>query len=222
MYSRGELFMRSREGHFGVYFSSCVATRETNTKITLEWAHKQFATRVHTLFYFLHDITNPQVALKRGSPHNISVFHSLALRSADDVTIDWRWRHNDRQLRREHVTSDIELVGYRFHSRRYSRPIAQEKAHVPFHFIMTISGLVAPYSDIDLGEYWLRSWLGAVWTDAHLSLVTSGDFRLWALLQKLPKAPTINICFTINYLNFVEISQRKMSWGSVSDVTVVS
>ena len=58
-YSRGELFMRSREGYFGVYFPSCVATREINTKITLEWAHKQFVTRVHTLFYFLHDITSP-------------------------------------------------------------------------------------------------------------------------------------------------------------------
>ena len=28
-------------------------------KITLEWAHKQFVTRVHTLFYFLHDIMHP-------------------------------------------------------------------------------------------------------------------------------------------------------------------
>ena len=31
------------------------ATREINTKITLEWAHKQFATRVHTLFY-IYDV----------------------------------------------------------------------------------------------------------------------------------------------------------------------
>ena len=33
-------------------FISCTvcATREINTKITLLWAHKQFATRVHTLF----------------------------------------------------------------------------------------------------------------------------------------------------------------------------
>ena len=59
MYVLAWLFMRSREGYFGVYFPSCVATREINTKITIEWAHKQFATRVHTLFYFLQDITNP-------------------------------------------------------------------------------------------------------------------------------------------------------------------
>ena len=43
---------------FGVYFLICEATREMNTKMTLEWAQKQFVTRVHTLSYFLHDITN--------------------------------------------------------------------------------------------------------------------------------------------------------------------
>ena len=30
-----------------------------NTKMILEWTYKQFVTRVHTLFYFLQDITNP-------------------------------------------------------------------------------------------------------------------------------------------------------------------
>ena len=29
-------------GYFGVYFPSCEATREINTKITLEWAQKRF------------------------------------------------------------------------------------------------------------------------------------------------------------------------------------
>ena len=106
MYSRGELFMRSREGYFGVYFPSCAATKEINTKITLEWAHKQFVTRVHTLFYFLHDITNPWMALKQGSSHIIPVFHSLALRSAGDVTIDWRWRHNDQTI----VTTTWQMI----------------------------------------------------------------------------------------------------------------
>ena len=46
-----ELFMRSLECYFGDYFPGCCATREINTKITLSWAHKQFATWVHTLFY---------------------------------------------------------------------------------------------------------------------------------------------------------------------------
>ena len=43
--------MRSLECYFGVCFPRCLATREINTKITLSWAHKQFATRIHTLFY---------------------------------------------------------------------------------------------------------------------------------------------------------------------------
>ena len=59
MYSSDELFQRSEEGYFCVYCPGCEASREMNTKITLEWAQKQFVTRVHTLFYFLHDKANP-------------------------------------------------------------------------------------------------------------------------------------------------------------------
>ena len=47
MYSREELFLSSLECYFCVYFPSCEATREINTKITLSWALKQFVTRVH-------------------------------------------------------------------------------------------------------------------------------------------------------------------------------
>ena len=36
MYSRGELFMRSPEGYFVVYFPSGAATWDINIKITLE------------------------------------------------------------------------------------------------------------------------------------------------------------------------------------------
>ena len=49
-HSRDELFLRSLECYFCVYFPRCFATREINTKITLSWAPKQFVTRVHTLF----------------------------------------------------------------------------------------------------------------------------------------------------------------------------
>ena len=49
--------MRSLEGYFGVYFEICAAARAMNTKITLKCAHKEFVTRVHTIFYFLHDMT---------------------------------------------------------------------------------------------------------------------------------------------------------------------
>ena len=51
VYSCDVLFMRSQECYFDVYFPRWCATQEINTKITLLWAHKQFATRVHTLFY---------------------------------------------------------------------------------------------------------------------------------------------------------------------------
>ena len=87
MYSRGELFMRSREGYFGVYVPSCAATREINTKITLEWAHKQFVTRVHTLFYFLHDMTNPKITLKT----RIFTHHARIMPAR--FTLSW-WRHS--------------------------------------------------------------------------------------------------------------------------------
>ena len=56
MHSSGELFIRPQEGYFAVYFQSCAATWEINTKITLERAHKQFVRRVQALFYFLYDI----------------------------------------------------------------------------------------------------------------------------------------------------------------------
>ena len=54
MYSSDELFQRSREGNFGVCFPSCETTREINTKITLEWAQKQFVMRVHISFLTRH------------------------------------------------------------------------------------------------------------------------------------------------------------------------
>ena len=88
MYSSGELFMCSLEGYFGVYFPSCEVTREINTQLTLEWMHKEFITGVHTLSYFLHDITNPYMTMKWWSSHIALVSHSLVLHSADNVTIN--------------------------------------------------------------------------------------------------------------------------------------
>ena len=99
MYSSDELFQRSREGYFGVYFPSCEATREINTKITLEWAQKRFVMRVHTLFYFLHDLHESINDYKNDERlHIVPVSHSLYFRSADDVTIDCWWRHNDQTI----------------------------------------------------------------------------------------------------------------------------
>ena len=41
MYSCEELFLRSLECYFDVYFPRCFATWEINTKITLLWALKE-------------------------------------------------------------------------------------------------------------------------------------------------------------------------------------
>ena len=90
---------------FGVYLPSCIATREIKTKMTFEWAHQQFVTRVHTLFYFLHDITIPQKNDKYNNVHTSTPF-SLAR-----FTGCW-------QLWREHVkmisnSLDIDFIrGY--------------------------------------------------------------------------------------------------------------
>ena len=56
--------MHSQEKYFGVDFPSCEATEEINTTITLKWVHKHSVERVHTLFYFLHDIMNPYMTIK--------------------------------------------------------------------------------------------------------------------------------------------------------------
>ena len=53
MYLSDELFQRSRGGYFGANFRSCDATREINTKITLEWTQKQFVMWVHAFILFL-------------------------------------------------------------------------------------------------------------------------------------------------------------------------
>ena len=122
LYSRGELFMCPRECYFGVYFPSCAATRELNTKITLEWAHKQFVTRMHTLFYFFTRHDESINIAKNDDLHTSSscltrslyVLFMTSQSIGDDVTMF-------RQVWREHVTSDIKLVRYPSYSRRHSR-----------------------------------------------------------------------------------------------------
>ena len=74
-------------GCYRVYFPSCGATREISNKMTLEWAHNQFVTRVHTVFYFLHDITNPSMTMKT----TIFTHHSCV--SLARFAFCW-WRHN--------------------------------------------------------------------------------------------------------------------------------
>ena len=98
MYSSDELFRCWRQGYFGVYFPSCEATREINTKITLWWVQKQFFTRVHISFYFLHDITNPLMTIKTTILTHRPCVSLARFSSADDVTIDCWWRHNGQTI----------------------------------------------------------------------------------------------------------------------------
>ena len=80
---------------------------EINTKITLEWTHKQFVTRVHKSFFLLHDINNPYMTLKtrifthhpRGLNHSPYVLLMTSQSIGDDVKMT-------RQLWRENVTSN--------------------------------------------------------------------------------------------------------------------
>ena len=55
MYSSEELFQRSREGYFGVYFPSCEATSEINTKITHEWETVRHESTYIILFLTRHN-----------------------------------------------------------------------------------------------------------------------------------------------------------------------
>ena len=72
---------------FWCLFPELHSTGEIITKITLEWVLKQFVTRVHTLFYFLHDITNPSMTLKT----RIFLCHPRV--SLTRFTFCW-WCHN--------------------------------------------------------------------------------------------------------------------------------
>ena len=130
MYSSDKLFQCSQEGYSGVYFPSCEATREMNTKITFQWAQKQFVTRVHTLSYFLHNINNNKDDdLSTSSPcltRSVFVLLMTSQSIPDDVTMT-------RKLWCDHLNSDIQLVRYRFYSWRYWRPVVWER-HIEPHY----------------------------------------------------------------------------------------
>ena len=70
--------IRAREGYFGL---------QINTKITLEWAQKQFVMRVHTLFYSLHNIMTINMTIKT------TIFTHWPRASLAGFTFCW-WHHN--------------------------------------------------------------------------------------------------------------------------------
>ena len=101
MYSCDELLMHSLECYFVVHFPRCCATREINTKITLSWAHKQFATRVHTIFSIYWGVNRPsQTTTKHVMEHTFlrvgAVWggaHSANLLSLF-IKMNWWWSEN--------------------------------------------------------------------------------------------------------------------------------
>ena len=102
MYSSDELFQRSREGNFCVYFLSCEATREINTKITKNNTRVSAETVCDESTYIILFLTRHDVSI---NDHNdnccTTIFprsHLLGLRSADDVTIDCWWRHKKQTI----------------------------------------------------------------------------------------------------------------------------
>ena len=68
-------------------FISLVAKQRVkkNSKITLEWVHKQLDMTVHTLLYFWHDIMDPYTMIKRQSSHINPI--SLFLSSTPVLTV---------------------------------------------------------------------------------------------------------------------------------------
>ena len=66
--NRGQCMYWSGE-HLCTHDSVILKFILVNTKITLEWGHKQFVTTVHTLFYIILDIVKPYMTIKRRSSH---------------------------------------------------------------------------------------------------------------------------------------------------------
>ena len=124
MYSSDELFQRSREGYFGVYFPSCEATREinikNNTRVSAETVCHESTYIILFLTWHNESINdNKSDDLYTLSPCLTRLDFVLLMTSqsiADDVTTTW-------QLWRDHVNCDIQLVRNRFYSQRYSRPV---------------------------------------------------------------------------------------------------
>ena len=69
-------------------------------------------------------------------------------------------------------------------------------------------GLMTPYDGRDLGQHWLRWWLGAgwhhaiTWTNVDLSSVKSYNNHLSAISQQVPQPSIGNIILKIAYLKF--------------------
>ena len=74
-------------GLFWCLFPELRSNEGNKHKITLEWTQRQFVTRVHTLSYTLHDITNVSMTIKT------TIFTHRPRVSLVRFSFCW-WRHN--------------------------------------------------------------------------------------------------------------------------------
>ena len=106
--------MRSRDGYFGVYFSSWEATRESGSnegikhQNTIELVHKEFVTTAHIIILFLTRQHGPIYDNQEDNFSHIQIMsHLLWLRSGDDATINSVAVVMTWHLWRAHIKGDI-------------------------------------------------------------------------------------------------------------------
>ena len=80
------------------------------------------------------------------------------------------------------------------------------------HMGLTQCGLVIPYADKDLGQHWLRQWLGAwhqaiPWTRVDFSSVRYNVIYLKPISQEMPQPSITKISFKIAYEKYIQICQ---------------
>ena len=85
--------------------------------------------------------------------------------------------------------------------------------------LLTHCGLVTPYGDKDLGQYWLKLWLIAwwhqaiIWTNVDLLFAGTSDFNLRAILPDITHPSITKIGFKILF---------KSPWGPWVKISTTS
>ena len=66
---------------FYIIFPCCQAMMNVNARLTpFEWSYEQSATRIHTLFYCLHNMISPQLVSKKATfTHRIHIWLILCM-----------------------------------------------------------------------------------------------------------------------------------------------
>ena len=95
---------------------------------------------------------------------------------ADDVTMT-------RQLWRDHVSSDIQLVRYRFYSRRYSRSVVKKETFRQFKII--IIQYVQMVSTCSINVNWSRQFVNRKAICAHTSCGLNEFSRLPSYISNI-------------------------------------